>query len=159
MKNKFFITLVAFLMVGIMSLNLEGSAHAKSNTSTEKIPQLKGNSIQSNAWMSNTNFLQKQSFKVSAKFLGNNPKKASWVKTSYTIEANGIGVSLKGVSSGTASGNSLSGTWTNKNAWISDLAGSYKISGAPLTGSLNNTASFLAKGVKRSTTASIFRLY
>ncbi|MEW3994906.1 hypothetical protein [Bacillus altitudinis] len=159
MKSKFLVKLSAFLIIGILSLNLEGTVNAYSDSSKESIPQLKGNSIQSNAWMSNTNFLQKQSFKVSAKFLGNNPPKANWVKTSYNIEANGIGVSLKGASAGSTSGNSLSGTWTNKNAWISDIAGSYKISGAPLTGSLNNTASFLARGVKRSTTASIFRLY
>ena len=150
--------LASLLAVGLMFTG-GNSVSAYSDTNTEKIPQLSGNSIQSNVWMTSKNSFHKQSWEVSAKFLGTNPSYADWVKTAWTFKANGLGVSIGGVSGGTASGNTLTGTWTNTNAWISDYGGSYNISGLPITGSGNNTASFLAKGVKRSATASIFRFY
>jgi hypothetical protein len=110
--------------------------------------------------MSATAFNQKQSYQVSAKFIGNNPPNADWVKTAWAIKANGLGVSIGGVSGGTSNGNTLTGTWTNTNTWISDYAGSYNISGVPISVGGDNTASFLAKGVKRSASSSIFfRLY
>lgn len=145
-------------MVGAMSFG-GGNVSAYSSQDTEAIPALKGNKIQANAWMSNTNVYQKQSYKASAKFLGSNPSNADWVKTAWKIKASGVGVSIGGISGGTSSGNELSGTWTNTNTWISDYAGSYKISGIAISGSMDNSASFLAKGVKRGAATSIFRLY
>ncbi|MGP7818813.1 hypothetical protein [Niallia sp. 01092] len=146
-------------LVGALSFGIVDSASAYSDQTTVPIPELSGNSIQSNAWMSNTAFYQKQSYQVSAKFLGYNPPNADWVKTAWTIKANGLGVSIGGVSGGTANDNTLTGTWTNYNTWISDYSGSYSISGVPISGGADNTASFLARGVKRSASASIFRWY
>lgn len=159
MKNKVVAFIGTLAVVGTLSFGGGNSASAYSDSVTEDIPQLKGNSIQSNAWMSTGAFYQTQSYQVSAKFLGNNPPNADWVKTAWTIKANGLGVSIGGVSGGTTSGNTLTGTWTNNNTWISDYSGSYNISGIPISGGADNTASFLAQGVKRSASASVFRLY
>ncbi|MGD6818783.1 hypothetical protein [Metabacillus sp. 84] len=159
MKKKVSAFIGTLAVAGALTFGGGTSASAYSDSTTEPIPQLSGNSIQSNAWMSNTAFYQKQSYQVSAKFLGTNPPNADWVKTAWTIKANGLGVSIGGISGGTSNGSTLTGTWTNSNTWISDYAGSYSISGVPISGGTDNTASFLAKGVKRSASASIFRFY
>jgi hypothetical protein len=159
-KKKIASTLGGVVMAGALILGgTAGTASAYSDSVTDSISGLPGNEIQSNIWMSNTYFYQTQRYQVSAKFLGYNPPNADRIKTAWTIKANGLGVSIGGVSGGTASGNTLSGTWTNYNNWISDYSGSYNISGVPISGSGNNTASFLAKGVKQGATASIFRFY
>ncbi|KSU60350.1 hypothetical protein AS034_16025 [[Bacillus] enclensis] len=159
-KKKIVRTLGGIALAGAVVVGGFGSsASAYQDSVTEPISQLSGNDIQSNIWMSATAFYQTQRYQVSAKFLGYNPPNADWVKTAWNIKANGLGVSIGGVSGGTASGNELSGTWTNYNNWISDYSGSYNISGVPISGSGNNTANFLALGVKDSATASIFRWY
>ncbi|EJR83351.1 MULTISPECIES: hypothetical protein [Bacillus cereus group] len=158
-KKKVVAFISTLAVAGAISFGGANSASAYSDSVTENIPQLPGNSIQSNIWMSATAFNQKQSYQVSAKFIGKNPPNADWVKTAWAIKANGLGVSIGGVSGGTSNGNTLTGTWTNTNTWISDYAGSYNISGVPISGGGDNTASFLAKGVKRSASSSIFRLY
>jgi hypothetical protein len=159
-KKKIVRTLGGVAMAGAMVMGgFAGSASAYSDSVTDSISQLPGNDIQSNIWMSATAFYDTQRYQVSAKFLGYNPPNADWIKTAWSIKANGLGVSIGGVSGGTASGNELSGTWTNTNNWISDYSGSYNISGIPISGSGNNTASFLARGVKQGATASIFRWY
>jgi hypothetical protein len=160
MKRKIVGTIGGLAMAGAMMVGGSGgTAHAYTDSVTDPISQLSGNEIQSNIWMSATAFYETQRYQVSAKFLGYNPPNADWIKTAWTLKANGLGVSIGGVSGGTASGNTLSGTWTNTNNWISDYSGSYNISGVPISGSGSNTASFLAKGVKQGATASIFRFY
>jgi hypothetical protein len=159
-KKKVLGTLGGIAMAGALVMGgSAGTASAYSDSVTSNISQLPGNSIQSNIWMSSTAFYNTQQYQVSAKFLGTNPPNADWVKTAWTIKANGLGVSIGGVSGGTANENTLSGTWTNTNTWISDYSGSYTISGVPISGSGSNTASFLARGVKKGATASVFRWY
>ncbi|MFJ6413846.1 hypothetical protein CHI12_11155 [Terribacillus saccharophilus] len=155
-KMKGFVA-ASVIGIGLLAGSTTASAYADSNSAS--IPGLPNHSIQSNVWHGTASFFNTQSYQVSAKFLGTNPGYADWVKTAWTINANGLGVSIGGISGGTASGNTLSGTWTNWDAWISDYSGTYNISGVPISGSANNTASVFVDGTKAASTASIFRFY
>lgn len=119
--------------------------------------------VQSNVWQSNTGFMWTHSYKVSAKLYANSScsttTKASVIKTSYQFTPAGLGVSAKNVSFATCIGNGFSGNYTVKNSWISDVAGTFKISGFPLYSSFTNTAYALKSGVKATATADCFRIY
>lgn len=138
-------------------------AFAYSDSSEAKLPGTNWH-LQSNVWQSNTYFWQTHSFMVSAK-LFNGPVKngirlnAERISTSWSFKATGICVSVGNVSAGTPSGASFSGSWTNWNTWISDMSGTFKISGLPLYSNFTNTAFAIKSGTKATTTASCFRLY
>lgn len=120
--------------------------------------------VQSNVWQSTTTQAwQTNSFKVSAKLYGQvacvTTKNASTIKTSWSFSPSGVGVSCKGVSAGTASGKGFSGYWQNTNTWISDMSGTFSISGVPLYSSFTNTATAIKDGVKATATADCFRFW
>lgn len=119
--------------------------------------------VQSNVWQSATAFYETHSFMVSAKLYTSSActttAKASSIKTSWAFSPTGVGVSCKAVSAGTTNSNGFSGSWTNTNAWISDMSGTFKISGAPLYSSFTNTALAVKDGVKATATADCFRFY
>lgn len=137
-------------------------AFAYSDSAKAKLPNTTYY-VQSNVWQSNTYFWQTHSFRVSAKLYKTSAckttLKASSIKTSWSFSPTGVGVSCKGVSAGSTNSKGFSGSWTNKNAWISDMSGTFKISGVPLYSSFSNTALAIKSGVKATATADCFRFY
>ncbi|HGO9428854.1 TPA: hypothetical protein ACLBZ5_006092, partial [Bacillus cereus] len=59
-KKKVVAFIGTLAVAGALSFGGADTASAFSDSVTEKIPQLPGNSIQSNIWMSATSFNQKQ---------------------------------------------------------------------------------------------------
>ena len=88
-----------------------------------------GRYLQANAWMSNFGGT-KFNWTTSSKYLGSGrgPTRTSYIKNSVKIWVNGIGVSLGNASGATTSDKDFGKSWTNYNAWISDLAGSNSVS-------------------------------
>ena len=160
MKYTFLKTLLitAICIATIGNVN----AYAYSDTEKAKLPKTKFY-VQSNVWQSNTYFWQTHNFKVSAKlYKGSGCKKtakAKTIKTTYSLSVSGLGVSVGGVSAGTADGAGFSGSWKNTNAWISDMSGTFKIKGIPLYSNFSNSAFALKDGVKATASASCFRFY
>jgi len=150
--------IVVLIALSIMTIS-SMPVFAYSSSSTVSLP---GGSykVQANVWQSNTYFWQNHSFAVSAKLYTKSgaTTKATTIKTTWSFSATGVGLSISGVSGATGGGN-FSGSWTNSNAWISDMSGSFKIGGAPLYSNFNNTAFALKSGVKAQATASCFRFY
>ncbi|KGX89839.1 hypothetical protein N781_08970 [Pontibacillus halophilus JSM 076056 = DSM 19796] len=158
-KGRFSKFVVTSLMGAAIVFGAGSNAFAYSDSNSAGVPGLSSHEIESNVWISTGAYFQTQSYQVSAKFLGQNPDYGDWVKTAWDISASGLGVSIGGVSGGTASGNHLTGTWTNNDTWISDYSGTYNISGVPYKGTATNTASVFVDGTKASSTASTTRLY
>lgn len=157
LKKLLSVGAVATLLLSNSAVN----AFAYSDSASANLPNSSWK-VQSNVWQSNTAFYQTHSFAVSAKLLNKSTNKAvnaERIKTTYSFGATGVGVSVKGVSSGSMSGSSFSGSWENKNAWISDMSGTFKLGGAPLWSSFNNSAFALKSGVKATSNASVFRFY
>ena len=130
--------------------------------------QLKGTNyyVQSNVWMSTTHWRWTHSYKVSAKLYKDKSLKetanANTIKSTWNFKATGIGVSLSGEYGGVSAGaakNGFSGSWENNNTWISDMSGTFKISGFPICGTLSNTAFAIKNGAKAQATAECFRVY
>ena len=161
-KTKLFKKLMGIMCIGTCLLSSFTVASAYSDTAKANLPNT-SYYVQSNVWQSNTYFWESHSFKVSAKLYTSSAcsttAKASTIKTSWAFTPSGIGVSCKAVSAGTTNSNGFSGSWTNTNAWISDMSGTFKISGAPLYSSFTNTAFVMKSGVKATATADCFRFY
>lgn len=140
------------------------SVNAKAYSDSEKA-KLPGTNyhVQSNVWQSNTYFWETHSFKTSAKLYTSSSctttTKAKTIKTSFAFAPTGVGISCKGVSTGNVSGKGFSGSWENSNAWISDMSGTFKISGVPLYSTFQNSAFALKDGVKATAVAECFRFY
>lgn len=161
MNIKKMITTVT-LAAALMSFSVLNS-FAYNASSQAKLPNT-NYYVQSNVWQSFTWFFQTHSFAVSAKLFKGAPsngvrQSADRIKTTWSFSPTGIGVSVKGVSAGIPSGAGFSGSWENTNAWISDISGTFKISGVPLYSNFSNTAFALKSGVKATTSANCFRFY
>jgi hypothetical protein len=82
-----------------------------------------GDRLEANVWIQTfSDWSGCGSWSTSAKLWGMNPALASWIKNTASFHANGWGASLSGVGV-SGSGADASASWTNYNAWISDLSG------------------------------------
>ncbi|TXS56057.1 hypothetical protein [Streptomyces sp. t39] len=101
-----------------------GPADAISDSSKRSIGR--GISLQANAWECNL-WAKACDWKTSAKvYKGSKRQKMTWVKNVAQITGRGGSVSIGGSGTG-VTGSGSAGThsfeWTNKNAWMADLAG------------------------------------
>jgi hypothetical protein len=82
-----------------------------------------GNRLEANVWIETfADWNGCGDWLTSAKLWGNNPSLAAWIKNTASFRANGVGASIWGASL-SGNGTDMSASWTNTNAWISDLAG------------------------------------
>ena len=109
------------LMLG--SLMLASPSSAFSNTSAPASLSGTGAVVRAYAFSCNT-FTTTCAWATSTKVTKNGVRyNVSQVKNTATLNAYGIGASVGPISAGGGSGSSVSGSWTNYNTWISDLAG------------------------------------
>lgn len=155
MRKKF----ISFILVTVLLLTFSVQAFAYSDSSDGSVSGLPTYKIQANIWLTSKNFLEPQDWTVSAKLYdGTSTATATWIKTAWSFTVSGVGVTI-GPVSGSSGGNSISGSWTNNNTWISDYTGTFNIAGIPLSCSGSNTASVYVQQTTGSATASIFRFY
>lgn len=150
--RKFIIVTTALATFGLLSA---GSAAAVHGSSSEKLGST-GAIVQANAYSCNL-FLVHCSWSTSTKVTKSGKKaKASTVRNTVTLHAYGIGagISAPGFSASTSVGSgSNSASWTNYNAWISDLAGTAKPNLLTWGMSACSAGFALYKGVKKNPSA------
>jgi len=149
MKNRSKALTGAILAVGLIVAGAT-SAQAFSNSRSVTLPGTNIN-LQANAWSQSVLSGGRADFATSSKATVNGSAKAvATIKNTATIEARGVNASISvpgGVSvGGSASAKSLS--WTNNNAWISDLGGTASYSGLTVSVHANSAAFAVHQGVK-----------
>lgn len=97
-----------------------GPASAHSATSNYYYPG--GDRLEASVWIASFSWSGCGNWQTKAYLYGSNPSRASWIKNTAKFHANGVGASVSGGSL-SGSGNDASASWTNYNAWSSDLAG------------------------------------
>lgn len=153
--------ILSIMIVCLISVSASLPAFAYSSSSEANLPNSNWK-IQSNVWQSGRGVFWTQRFVVSAKLLNrhtDDPVMADRIRTTWLFSATGIGVSIRNVSTGNMCGSTFSGYWENTNSWISDMSGTFRLSGLPLWSTFNNTAFALKSGVKATTSTSVFRFY
>lgn len=155
-KVKLIVSMMCLLLLVMTSIQ---PAAAYSKSAVAKLPN-SNYKVQSNVWQSNHYFFQTHQWAVSAKLYTNEGARATAqrIKTTYSFKATGIGVSASGVS-GNTGGGTFSGSWENRNSWISDMSGTFKLGGLPLYSNFSNDAFALRQGIKATASASVFRFY
>ena len=154
--------IVVLLVVVVCLISNSSTVHAFSSTQKTKLPNTTYY-LQSNVWQSNTLWWSAHEFKVSAKLYTSSEcttiAKASTIKTTWTYTPYGVAVSTPYFSAGIPTGNGFTGSWTNTNAWISDMSGTYKNAGGVIYSTLSNSAMAVKDGVKATVMAECLRLY
>ena len=170
MKKIFKIGCTIVLLMVMLVERLSVEAYAFSDSAKAKLPNTTYY-VQSNVWQSTTHWRATHSYKVSAKLYRGKAldeiATASTIKTTWSGSATGVAISISGTYGVATGGGSISttgnkgfsGSWENTNTWISDISGTFKISGLPLYGTLSNTAFAVKDGVKATATAECFRVY
>lgn len=131
-----------------------GAAVAAGTFSDSDTVTLPGTTIklQANAWSPNITRGGKVDFVTSSKTTKGGARfNVSTIKNTATVEARGINPSVslpKGVSVGGAS-NAKAISWTNNNAWISDLSGRATYTGLTVSLHVNSAAYAFHSGVKK----------
>ena len=141
---------VALTLAGLPA----GAAVAAPTFSDSDTVTLPGTTIklQANAWSPNITRGGKVDFVTSSKTTKGGARfNVSTIKNTATVEARGINASVslpKGVSvGGSSSAKAIS--WTNNNAWISDLSGRASYSGLTVSLHVNSAAYAFHSGVKK----------
>lgn len=154
--RKTTVTLGAVLSAAALALAglPAGAAVAAGSFSDSETVTLPGTTIklQANAWSPNITRGGKVDFVTSSKATKGGVKfNVSTIKNTATVEARGINASVslpKGVSvGGSSSAKAIS--WTNNNAWISDLSGRASYSGLTVSLHVNSAAYAFHSGVKK----------
>lgn len=110
---------------GVLALAVVPTAHGTSSSSSLDLKG--GNKLEANAWHCGT-YVKSCSWKSSAKLLGTNPRRASWIQNNAVAKAHGpfakltIGKSTN-VEITLKSKNLVKTRWRNSRAWISDSSG------------------------------------
>ncbi len=122
MFRKFFSLAILFTILILMTSNASAISKSKAGTIPHTDVVVEANVYHNNTWIK----FQTNKWVTSSKaFRDGSAFNVSQIRNRATVHATGIGVSFAGVSGGSASGNLISAQWTNWNAWISDLHGSY----------------------------------
>jgi hypothetical protein len=141
----------AALTVALLAVAPSLSASAFNNSDTVTLP---GTSIklQANAWSPSLVAGGSFDFVTSSKTTKSGAKyKVATIKNTATVEARGVNPSV-GIPGGVGvSGdkNTKSISWTNNNAWISDLSGTASYSGLTASLHVNSAAFAFHNGVKK----------
>jgi hypothetical protein len=148
----------ALAVVAVASASLVGDAQASPAVSSHSEYYYGGGRyLQANVWLGTG---QSFGYATSTKYLGagRGPSTASSIRNTATITVTGLGVSLGNASGGTSSDKDFSTTWTNYNTWISDRAGTNRVSNnfyLYITGTSVGSASIPYFGSPRTVAASV----
>jgi len=112
------------MLVAVLASVAAPQASAHSSSGSTNYPG--GDRLEANVWIQSFSWSGCGDWKTSAKLIGNNPGKATWIKNRASFSATGLNASISGSGGGasTSTGGAQFGReWTNNNNWISDLSG------------------------------------
>lgn len=146
------VRVIACMFSVVLMVSTAPGAHAFKDSAYVYLPQT-GIKLQANAWSQSISTDRRFDWVTSSKtYLGSATKKVNTIKNTATLRAEGINVSVSngGVSGGAGVSSQVSLSWTNNNAWISDLSGRSGYTGILWRFTVNSAAFATYNGVKKS---------